>query len=179
MRQCTICVDKREHTECEQMVSKHRLMCTETRTQSEHNRNDNEQCKMWDLEGKRSNGIETNNMNELWTLESFSVWFQIGMVRACYITHFIHTYCYDTHCGCCCYCFCFCLSSFPRLFVCVRAAAQFSVICICCCCDCWWAAAYSCFYDNAWVSMFTRTLLHFSMLWNDKRVARGLFYSDK
>lgn len=29
-----------------------------------------------------------------------------------------------------------------------------------------------------WVLMFTRTLLHFSMLWNDKRVARGLFYSD-
>lgn len=28
-----------------------------------------------------------------------------------------------------------------------------------------------------WVSMFTRTLLHFSMLWNDKRVARGWFYS--
>lgn len=118
-----------------------------TPNQPEQNRNNSEHCKMWDLEGKRSNGIETKNMNELWTLESFNISFQIGMVRACYITHVIHTYSSDTHYSCCCcycFCFCFCLSLIPRLFVCVRvkaysrrAAALFSVICICCCCDCW------------------------------------------
>lgn len=35
----------------------------------------------------------------------------------------------------------------------------------------------SSFDVNAWVSMFTRTLLYFSMLWNDKRVARAFILS--